>query len=317
MLELLSIIINVIAPILLVMGVGFLIGKRFNPDPATLSVYLIYLFTPSLVFSGIYTTELASSELLGLAGVVIGVAFCTTGIGFLAARFLKYDARGESALLLSVLIVNAANYGISLNKFAFGDAGGSIAIIYYVVNSIMANVVGVYFASRGSFSVKDAILNIFKVPILYAALLGLLLNLMDIELPLILRRSIIEIAANASIPLMLALLGLQLSRISFRPEENGEKTLATNWLAVGLATSIRLLIAPVIGFALAWLFGLRDLTFKVAVVQSAMPTAVLASALATQFGGDARYVSMITMVATLTSVISLSILLLILGGVSA
>lgn len=309
----LEIILNVISPILIVMGIGFIIGKRFNPDPSTLSVYLIYLFTPSLVFKGIYTTELASNELLGLAGVVVGVALGTIGLAFIAARFLKYDAKGESALMLTVLLVNAANYGIPLNTFAFGEIGGSIAIIYYVVNSMIGNVLGVYFASRGSFSVKDAILNVFKVPILYAAILGLVLNLTDTKLPLILERSILEIAANASIPLMLALLGLQLSRISFKQEANEEKTLATNPIAVGLATSLRLLIAPIIGFGLATLFGLGGTTFKVAIVESAMPPAVLASALATQFGGDAKYVSMVTMVATLTSVLTLSVLLLLLG----
>lgn len=316
MLELLNIIINVIAPIILVMGIGFIIGKRFNPDPSTLSVYLIYLFIPSLVFKGIYETDLASNELLGLAGVVIGVAFVTVLLGFLSARFMNYDARGESALILSVLLVNAANYGISLNKFAFGEIAGSIAIIYYVFNSMLANVLGVYFASRGSFSMKDALLNVLKVPISYAAILGLIFNITETKLPLILERSIIEIAANASIPVMLVLLGLQLSRISFKADVKEEKTLARNWTAILIATSIRLLIAPIIGYALATLFGLKGLTFNVTVVQSAMPTAVLASALATQFGGDAKYVSMVTMVATLLSVITLSVLLLLLGGVA-
>jgi malate permease and related proteins len=316
MLELLSIIVNVIAPILLVMGIGFIIGKRFNPDPGTLSVYLIYLFTPALVFKGIYTTEIPGGELLGLAGVVVGVAFGTMALAFLAARLLNYSSRGESSLILTVLLVNAANYGIPLNTFAFGEIGGSIAIVYYVVNSMMGNFFGVYFASRGTFSVKDALLNILKVPIGYAAILGLVMNLMNWKLPLILERSIIDIAANASIPMMLALLGLQLSRISFKANNKDEDTLAKSWSAVIIAVSLRLLIAPMIGFSLAMLFGLKGLSFNVAVVESAMPTAVLASALATQFGGDAKYVAIVTMVGTLASVITLSILLLLLGGVS-
>jgi predicted permease len=316
MLELINIIINVIAPILLVMGIGYLIGKRFNPDPSTLSVYLIYLFTPSLVFKGVYETDLAGSELFALAGVVVGVAIGTIILAILIARFMRYDARGESALVLASLIVNAGNFGISLSKFAFGDAGGSIAIIYYIVNSMLANILGVYFASRGSLSVKDAALNVLKVPIAYAAILGLILNATNTRLPLILERSIIEIAADASIPLMLALLGLQLSRISFTTNADKEDTLAKNWPAVAIASSLRLLIAPIMGFGLATLFGLKGLTFNVTVLQSAMPTAVLAGALATQFGGDAKFVSMVTMVATLVSVLTLSVLLLMLGGVA-
>ena len=92
-------------------------------------------------------------------------------------------------------------------------------------------------------SVKEAALNVLKVPIAYAAILGLILNTTHTKLPLILERSIIEIAADASIPLMLALLGLQLSRISFKTSDKGENTLAKNWPAVIIATSLRLLIA--------------------------------------------------------------------------
>ena len=316
MFDLLSIMLNVIAPILLVMGAGFVIGKRYNPDPRTLSVYLIYLFTPSLVFKGIYDTKLETNQLLALTVLVLGVAFGTLGIAWLAARSLKFNTRSQSALLLAVLLVNAANYGISINKFAFGDDAANIGIVYYVVNSMLGNILGVYLASRGSSSVKEAMLNVLKVPIIYAALFGLLLKVTEITLPLMLERSV-TIASEASIPLMLALLGLQLSRISFRPEEKDEDTLATNWFAVALATSIRLLIAPVISFTLASLFGLTGLVFKVAILQSAMPTAVLASALATQFGGDAKYVSMVTMVATLTSVLTLGVLILLLGGIGA
>lgn len=317
MTQLFSIMLNVIAPIMLVMGVAFLISMRFDPDPRTLSVYLIYFFTPSLAFRGIYTTDLPGNELIGVASVAVGVAVVMAFLGFIVARLMKYNPREGSSLMLTVVMVNAANYGIPLNTFAFGPEGTNVAIVFYVAAVLVGNIFGVFLASRGSVPVKDALLNVFKVPISYAALLGLIFNIYDIKLPLVLERGIIDIAAEASIPMMLALLGLQLARVvKARREKVEEETLATNFRAVGLAVGLRLLIAPFVGIAIATLIGLSGVTFKVAVVESSMPTAVLASALATQFGGDARYVSLVILVATLTSVLTLSVLLMLLGGVS-
>jgi hypothetical protein len=314
--ELLSIMLNVIGPIFVVVGIAFFIGKRYDPDPRSLSVYLIYLFTPALVFRGIYQTELTGGEIGGIAGMVIGVALIMTLIATLIARFLKYEERAEGALVLSVTLVNAANYGIPLNTFAFGEQAGNIAIVYYVISALVGGVLGVFFASRGTASIKDAVLNVFRVPIVYAAFAGLIFNVFNLQLPPILERSIVQIAADASIPLMLALLGLQLARVGRSAEQSGEgKTLASDFKAITLASGLRLLVAPVVALGLALLLGLSGTTYKVVIVESSMPTAVLASALATQFGSDARFVSAVTMVATLASVLTLSVLILMLGGV--
>lgn len=301
--------LDVIAPIFLVMGIAFLISKRFDPDPRALSVFLIYLFTPALVFRGIYTTELTGGEIGQIAVVVVGVALAMSLIGAVVARLMrpdkrKSDPRREGALLLSVVLVNAANYGIPLNTFAFGEAGGTAAIVYYVVAALVGNILGVFYASRGSASVRGAILNVFKVPIAYAAIIGLIFNIYEIQIPLILERSILDIAADASIPGMLALLGIQLARTQFKGQ------LRPIMAAVGL----RLVVAPVIALVLALAVGLQGITFNVAIIESSMPTAVLASALATQFKSDAEFVSAVTLVSTLLSVVTLSVLIFLLGG---
>lgn len=312
--ELISIMLNVIAPIMLVMSIGYIIGKRFNPDPRSLSVYLIYLFTPALVFKGVYEAEL-SGALFGVGAVALFSAISMALVGFIVARVMNYSTRAESSLILTITLVNAANYGISLNTFAYGDAGGNIAIFYYVVSAVIGNIFGVFFASRGSVSARSAFTNVFKVPILYAAIVGLLMNYYQMALPLVLQRSIIDIAAPASIPLMLGLLGLQLSRVSFTTKaDDDDETLATNISAIGIAAGLKLLVAPFIAIGFASLMGLSGLNFNVAVLESSMPTAVLASALATQFGGDARFVSAVTLIGTLASIITLSVLIFVLGG---
>jgi len=293
---------DVIAPIFLVIGIAAYIGRQFNPDPRGLSTFLIYVFIPALAFRGLAQSELNGDELIGLAGVALAIMGIMAGIGLGFVSMLGLEQQRGSAFMLSVILINAANYGIPLNEFAFGEAGGQRAIIYYVVNTSIGNILGIYFASRGTASARAAMLNVLKIPISHAALLGLIFNLMAWELPTSVSRSV-DLLADAAIPCMLALLGLQLARTSIQ---------AVAWRPIVLATATRLILAPLIAVPLALLFGLTGVTFQVAVVQSSMPTAVLANALATQFDSDAEFTSTVTLVSTLASVVTLSILLAIL-----
>jgi predicted permease len=76
-----------------------------------------------------------------------------------------------------------------------------------------------------------------------------------------------------------------------------------------------LIAAPFVALALGLLLGLGGTAFRVAIVQSSMPTAVIATALATEFGGDARFVTAVTIVGTFASMLTLTVLIFVLGGV--
>lgn len=304
MAELLGIMFNVIAPIFLVVGAGAIIGRRFRPDPAAISVLLIYLFIPALAFDGITRTDLTGDELLGIAGVATGIALLMALFGLGLARLLRFDRRLESAFLISVIMMNAANYGIPLNSFAFGPPGEQRAIIYYVMSVVLGAILGVYFASRGTASVRGALLNVLRVPISYAAVAGLAVNLAGWQMPLLLERGV-GILAQGAVPGMLVLLGLQLARGT---------ALRGRWGPITLASGLRLVLAPLLAVPLALALGLSGVTFQVAVVESSMPTAVMASALATQFGSDAEFTAAVTLVSTLASIVTLSVLLALLTG---
>jgi predicted permease len=302
--EILSTIYNVITPVLLVMGAAFLVGRRFKPDDRTLSVLLMYLFTPSLVFRGMATMELSGAELGGIAGVAIGLALIMAYLGVLITSYTNWSRETSGAFIASIIMINAANYGIPLNTFAFGEAGGERALAYYAVALIPGNILGIFFTSRGSVPAMQAIKNVVTVPITYAALLGLAVNAEMITLPLPVMRAIVDITANASIPVMLALLGLKLAQISIRDSRRILVPLV-------VAVVMRLMVAPLIALPLALLLGLSGISLKVALIQSSMPTAVLVNVLATQYGSDAEFSSAVTFVSTMTSVLTLSILITI------
>jgi len=98
-------------------------------------------------------------------------------------------------------------------------------------------------------------------------------------------------------------LGIQLSRTSLRGRIG----------PVLLASGLRLIVAPLLAVPLALALGLSGLTRDVAIVQSAMPVAVVSGVLATEFGSDADFVTATILVSTLLSIVTLGILLALLG----
>jgi predicted permease len=111
-----------------------------------------------------------------------------------------------------------------------------------------------------------------------------------------------KLLGDAAIPLMLIVLGIQISRTSLQRQGG---------IMLGVSLT-RLVGGAVVGSLFALLLGLQGVTRRVAVVEAAMPTAVMTSVLATEFEGDSQLVSSIILLSTLLSLLTLPILLYIL-----
>jgi len=293
---------NVLGPIFLIIGLAVLIDRRFAPDPRVFSRVVVYLFSPCLIFTGIARSDLQAEEM----GLLLAVAALTTLlmalVGWGLTRLFRFERKLTSAFMLSVVLINAGNYGLPLNEFAFGQAGLDRAIVFFVMTAVMANSLGVYLASRGTASVRRSLLNVVTVPLPYATVLGFLVNVNNVALPVAVDRAV-TLLGQAAVPCMLVILGLQLSRTSVQGQTG----------PILLATGTRLFIAPLIAVALTGLLGVSGLARQVAVIQASMPTAVTAGVLATEFGSDAQFTTAVILVSTLASIVSLSVLLTVLG----
>jgi hypothetical protein len=294
----LDVVYNVLTPIFVIIGLAVLLDRLFAPDPRAFSRAVVYLFSPCLVFNGIARSSLQADE-LGLivaAGVLSSLAMALIGWGL--ARLFRFERKLESVFILSVVLVNSGNYGLPLTEFAFGEEGLQRAIVFYVASSVVSNTLGVYLASRGAASVRRSLLNVLLVPLPYATLLGFAVNMARIELPLPLDRAV-SLLGQAAVPVMLLILGLQLSRTRVRGQIG----------PILLATVTRLAVAPLVAFPLVALLGLSGLARQVSIVEASMPTAVMGGVLATEFGGDAEFTTAVILVSTLASIVSLSVLL--------
>lgn len=295
---LIEIATNIIAPIFIVVGISVLVDRQFDIDPRALSRLVIYLFTPFLIFEGIANSDLSAGEAGQLITLAIVPSVLVAVAAWQVARLAGFDRRLQSAFVLASTLINAGNYGVPLNRFAFGAEGEERALLFFVATAIVSYTLGIYLASLGKASARRALLNVFTVPLPYAAALAVAVNVGQIDLPLALDRSVSLLSA-AAIPSMLVILGVQLSRASIRGQIR----------VVLMASGMRLVVAPLIGFGLAVLIGAGGLTRQVAIVQMGMPTAVISGVLATEFGADSEVVTATILVDTLLSMFTLSVVL--------
>jgi predicted permease len=291
-----AILYNNIVPIFIAIGLGYTLERRLKIEIKSVSRTIFYALSPCLVFSSLVKSTVSGEEFWRIASFEMLITLIVALVAWGVARTLHSDRAMESAFLLTILFVNSGNYGLSVNQLAFGDEALARAVIYFVVSSLLVNTTGVYLASRGQARAGDALINVFKVPIVYAVFLAVFVKLINLNVTGSPVFKAVEIVGQGAVPLMLLLLGMQLARTS--PAQRVKMA--------GLAAFIRLVVAPAIAFALANLLSLAGPTLQACVVESSMPTAVTTTVLAIEFDARPEFVTSVVFLSTLISPITLT-----------
>jgi len=297
-----NIFVRNILPAFLVMAAGVLLDRALRVDKKSISKTALYLLTPCLIFSMILqsTVDASTFGLMIVFVVATTVVMCVVGLG--VGRLLRWPSRAADALVLSVAFVNSGNLGLSVILFSFGEVGLELASAFFVASVIGCNTLAGFFAARSNGGSRKALLKTLKLPSLYAFLGALLLRALRVEAPETLLKPI-SLIARASVPMMLLMLGLQLSQTQLKGRYKD--------VAVGVL--LRLVVGALAAMGLASLVGLQGLARKVAIVEASMPTAVSSLIMAIEFEGDAEYVSSVIFGSTLLSALTLTGLLAFLG----
>jgi malate permease and related proteins len=289
---------STVLPVFLVAGAGYVLARTMPLDGRTLGRIVFYLGSPSLVFRSLYNMEV-STTLLQQEFLIVSGIYLVTGIaGWFAGADQERSRR--SALTMSSAISNNGNMGLPITLFALGDAGLAIGTVYYTISALLTNTFGVFVASSGSAPLGKAIGQSLRAPVIYATILGLLLNRLAIPVPDSLYRAV-DLMAGAAIPMMLVLLGVHLSGTPFNRDQR----------VVWRSLVIRLGLSPLVAVALCLLIGIDGLERQVMILQAAMPTAVVATVLSTEFAAAPRLVAAAVLVSTLVSMVTVSVVLVL------
>ena len=295
----LRVFLEVVLPVFLVALLGGAVGRWRNIPISAISALVFYLFTPALVFYSLATTNVSAD----VSGKIVAVMLFTFACMFAASSVWSFvrghDAPMRAAVALGATTPNVGNMGLPVSQLAFGSAGLDVAVMSFVVGSVMANSVGIAVGSMaGGGSKREALRAPLRFPALYAAIAGVLVNVLNVDLPVTIE-SPAESLAGAAIPTMLVVLGLQLRHA-------GGTEYLTDTAAVNLG---RLVLSPGSAWLACILLGLEGISRSALIVAAAMPTAVVATIVATETKANPHFVTRVVVTTTIASMASLSVLI--------
>jgi len=285
----LSVVLNTIVPVFAVVGVGFLLAGRRPLDLATLSDTALLVTAPALLFSLLAGSPLEPTRFLTMAGGALFVVAGTAGLAALYSRSSGADLRG---LLLPSMLWNAGNMPLPIARLAFGEAGLQEAAVLYVVMATLQSSLGIWIA-KGEGGLAEAV----RLPLLHAAVAGLLCGALGITLPRIVLEPI-EMLGAMAIPLMLLNLGVQLRHLRITDLHHSMA-----------AVVIRMGGGLLLGLAFVTLFDVGGLTRSVLLIHAAMPAAVINGVIAQRYGRSPALVASAIVLGTLASVAVLPLVL--------
>lgn len=242
-------------PLLSCVGIGIFWGKRDYPFGGSFVTLLVTsVTTPALVFHTFATTHLDDRTLGDIAlASVLALLLCALA----CAALLRRLDLPVSKLLPTAFLPNAGNLGLPMSHLAFGDAGLSVAVAFFAVNSFIMHTVGVRILARTSTRGS------WRSPVLIAALAALALRVLGISVPQWIIETC-EMLGGVTVPLMLISLGHALALIP-----SGGLRLGGALAAMRLGTGL------VAGLLVVWLMGMPADIGGALVLQMAMPCAVV------------------------------------------
>lgn len=278
-----------VLPVFFIIALGWLFAKFKNINLGAVSEIILYITTPCLIFSSLLKNQVVMADFFTIALSVLAV---TSGCGLATWIFLRLSRRNCRGLYLPVMFMNAGNMALPLALLAFGPEGLSRAVLYYVISATLSYSLGVMIVSP-----NRNLGEVFRLPLIYAAILGLLLGAFRVPLSPTLIKPF-EILGGAAIPLMLLSLGY---RLHYSKIESPQLAVAGAFLRIGLGFALALLIVS--------LFRIQGVTRPVVLLSSSMPSAVVNFILAQRYDRNPEVVASVILVSSLLSLITTPLIL--------
>lgn len=244
---------------------GYAAKRTFKEqiDDRTITLLSVYFLQIFLTFWGLLKNPIDMSLLIA-PSIYLVIVFVVLLFSLFVAKLLFSDVKTRSIATVAALIGNTGNLGIPLNIAIFGEASIIYTTIINLMNIFVVYTVGVFIYSRGEFSVKDSLMNIVKLPILWSAILAIILNLNGYKPSEVVDKTL-QMGAYASMVMQLLLFGIYLYSAEFK---SMSKKLIV-WVS-----SVKFLLLPLFAFVILHFVELDSTIKGILFIELLMPLAV-------------------------------------------
>ncbi len=275
---------------------GYLSKRVFKEqiDDKTITLLNVYFLQVFLTFWGLLIHPV-DITLLYAPSIYLVIVIIALIVSALFARYLFTQKKEYSIAMVAALIGNTGNLGIPLNIAIFGEASIPYTTVVNLMNVFVVYTIGVYYYSRGSFDVKTSLINIVKLPILWAAIVAILLSVYGYK-PSEEIMKMLMMGAYASMTMQLFLFGIYLY---------GTKIKEINKTLINWVLSFKFILLPAVAFGVLYLIDLDPMIKGIIFIELLMPLAVANVNLASLYDCEPKTVTALVL---LTSIAFLGII---------
>jgi malate permease and related proteins len=284
-------VLGSVVPVLILVALGWFLGRRGNFDTKPLVDWVIYIGMPALIIYSLSRTPIAVGHLLEVG---FGNLFVVSSVVAAALVYGRLTQDREPEVPVCAGFANAANIPLPLALFAFGEIGLSHQIIYMTCNVVLLYTVGVALLSPN----RAGWLLVLKLPLVYATVAGILLSVSGTTLPLVIARPI-EMLGQTAIPLMLFSLGFTIGgRMGFSFKE------------VLPIVLLRVVGGGAAGLLYVWFMDPSPVVQRAVLLGAFMPAAVQSYMLSAKFAKNPARAAGAVLVSTLLAALYIPLLIL-------
>lgn len=299
-----STIITQIIVLFLIMVVGFFARKRNIINDQVnkgLTEFLLNITLPFMIITSFNFNF--SFDMLQKSGAVLVYTLCIFLISYIIGRILfrKYPQDIKSVLMFSAMFSNCGFMGFPVIQNIYGKEGVFYAALFNMPFTILVWTVGIglYSGEKDFSSIKRALLN----PGTISVYIGLFLFVFSIKLPAFIYNTL-EMVGGMTTPLSMIVIGAMLGGMNIREVFTS--------LPSYYSTLVRLIIVPLVVFAMLKLLGASGMSFGVLVLISAMPVAANTAIMSEKYGANSGFASKCIFISTVLSAVTIPFIIMLL-----
>lgn len=273
--------------IFIVMGYLSKMSFKEKIDDKTITILNVYFLQVFLTFWGLLVRPV-DITLLYAPSIYLAIVVVVVIIAAIAAKFLFESKKEYSIATVASIIGNTGNLGIPLNIAIFGEESIPYTTVVNLVNVFVVYTIGVYYYSRGTYDAKTSLMNIVKLPILWAAVLAIFLSVNNYHPAETIMKTLM-MGAYASMTMQLFLFGIYLY---------GTKIKEISKRLVIWVISFKFIILPVVTFIALGFIDLDPMIKGIIFIELLMPLAVANVNLASLYDCQPRTVTALVFISS-------------------
>lgn len=168
-------------PLYLNIFLGFLAGKKLQVKQEAISNLLFFLIAPLIIFNGVMNTKLNQSIIsLPLLTFFISSALCLI---FYRLSLKIWSDPTKNLMAFSAGSGATGYFGLPIAMLIFDEQVQGIYIMALLGVTLYDNSVGYYINAKGVESTRVCLKKVLTLPTLYAFLIGLAFNYLEVPMP--------------------------------------------------------------------------------------------------------------------------------------